>query len=199
MTTSNTSKGSRNDLAGGAILILVGVFYMLIEYFDFDLSQYTWPFYVIVPGLLIIVFALTLEVKTGKWVVTAGSIITMAGLILLYQNTFNHFESWAYGWALLVPTAVGLGQVFFGNLKSLSDLAATGKRNAKLGIYIFVIGAVFFEVVIGISEFRLSNFGLDISIWPVLLIGLGLYVLLRDRVRELWKKSTKPTTNEGVE
>lgn len=39
-----------------------------------------------------------------------GSIITTIGLLLLYQETFDHFESWAYAWAL-IPTAVGVGIV----------------------------------------------------------------------------------------
>ena len=43
----------------------------------------------------------------------AGMEVVYIGLLLFYQNTFNHFESWAYAWAL-IPFAVGIGLVING-------------------------------------------------------------------------------------
>lgn len=199
MSKNNTKKSARNDLAGGVILILIGVVYMLNEFFNFNLGQYTWPFFVIVPGLLVFIFALTLKAETGKWFATVGSIIAMAGILLLYQNIFNHFESWAYAWSLLVPTGLGLGQIVFGSLKGLDEYAQAGKLNMKRGMTIFVIGFVFFELVIGISGFGLSAIGLGKYTWPMLLIGLGLYVLLRGSLSNLRSYKSQPVTNNHVE
>jgi len=41
--------------------------------------------------------------------VIPGSIITIAGLVLAVQNTFDLFATWAYAWALVAPGGVGLG------------------------------------------------------------------------------------------
>lgn len=134
---------SRNDAVAGGILILLGIFYLLGQIFNFNLASFTWPFFVIVPGILVFVFGLTAKTELGKGLAITGSIITMVGLLLLYQNTFDRFESWAYAWALVVPTSVGLGQIIYGSLKGLGDYVDTGKRTASLGIIIFVVGAVF--------------------------------------------------------
>ena len=69
-----------------------------------------------------------------------------------------------------------------------SDLEQ-GRRVASVGIVLFVLGWVFFEVVIGISGFHslLSGFA-----GPIILIGLGAFMLMRSRrfgqyKREQWK------------
>lgn len=188
---------SRNDLVAGAILILIGIFYLLGQMFNLNLAKFTWPFFIIVPGTLVFVLALTVETETGKGLAKIGSIITMIGLLLLYQNTFDHFSSWAYAWALVVPTSLGLGQIIYGSLKGLGDYVDTGKRSATRGIIIFVVGAVFFELIIGISGFGLSRIGR--YAWPVLLIGLGLFVLLRGRFSNLLPKAAQPVSNNSVE
>jgi len=47
----------------------------------------------------------------------------------------------------------------------------------KLGLWIFLIGFVFFELVIGVSGFGLSSFGLPVV--PMVLIFAGLFILVR--------------------
>lgn len=37
-----------------------------------------------------------------------GSVLTAIGGVLLYQNTFAHWESWAFSWTLIVAAA-GIG------------------------------------------------------------------------------------------
>jgi hypothetical protein len=96
----------------------------------------------------------------------------MVGLILLYQNIADHFESWAYVWALVFPTAVGLGRMLYGSLKGNKEMVATGGRWALIGAALFLIGAVFFELVVGIGGFGLGRFGL-----PVGLVILGVALL----------------------
>ena len=48
--------------------------------------------------------------------------------ILLYQNTADHFESWAYAWALVFPASTGLGQMIYGSLKERKEMVMTGGR-----------------------------------------------------------------------
>jgi hypothetical protein len=47
-----------------------------------------------------------------------------------------------------------------------------------IGLALFLIGAFFFEGLIGLSGFGL-NLGWSISYWPLLLIGAGIILLIR--------------------
>jgi hypothetical protein len=98
----------------------------------------------------------------------------MAGVILLYQSTADHFESWAYAWALVFPTSIGLGQMIYGSLKERKDMVASGGRSALIGATLFVVGAFFFELVVGISGF---GFGLGRLGWSLGLVILGIALL----------------------
>lgn len=157
----------------GGILIVLGILLLLVNVLDINLGRFGWPFFIIVPGILLFVFALAMEEQIGKLLAIVGSIVTMAGLLLLYQNTTDHWESWAYAWALVCPASIGFGQIIYGSLKSQEDMIKTGTRLAIIGIAIFLIGVIFFELVIGISGFGLGHF-----VWPLLLIGLGLSLIL---------------------
>ena len=110
----------------------------------------------------------------GEGLVIVGSIVTMVGLLLFYQNTTGHWESWAYAWALVAPTSIGLGQILYGALKAEKGRIQSGIGLVTVGGTLFVVGAVFFELIIGISGFRLG------PVWlPVILIGLGVLGLVR--------------------
>ena len=174
VVVDNQKSASRSttNLATGIILVAAGILLLVGKLFGISLGSYLWPFYIIIPGVLLFVFALTTE-GSGEGLAITGSLVTMVGLVLLYQNTTNHWQSWAYAWALVAPTSIGLGQVVYGSLKSRENIVKSGLRLAKVGGIIFLIAAVFFELVIGISGF--GYFG-----WPLLLIGSGVLLLLRN-------------------
>jgi hypothetical protein len=175
MTVNNEKWGLGNiNMLLGGILILIGVLFLMGQVFGINLGRFVWPFFVIVPGVLLFIFALAARGSAGEGLAVLGSIVTMLGTLLLYQNTTGHWESWAYAWALVAPTSIGLGQIVYGSLRSQQHVVATGKRLATVGIAIFLVGAVFFELIIGISGFGFGRFLL-----PVLLIGLGGLFLVR--------------------
>ena len=101
----------------------------------------------------------------------------MVGLILLYQNSFKHWESWAYAWALIFPTALGIGLMIQGMWSGQERPLQVGRRMVTLGIAIFLIGAVFFELVLNISGLGRGIVGSVAG--PLLLILFGLYLMLR--------------------
>lgn len=184
MTGGDGKRGARyGNVILGAVLIVLGILFMLGRLFDIRLSRFVWPFYVIAPGVLVLILALAAGGSAGKVLVGLGSVVSMTGLLLLYQNTFDHFESWAYAWALVVPTSIGLGQVLYGTLRGERELVRDGRRMATTGIVIFLVGAAFFELIIGISGFGLRRLGFGPYVWPILLIGLGVIVLIRSRRR----------------
>ena len=57
----------------------------------------------------------------------------MIGLILLYQNTFNHFESWAYAWAMIPVAVAGIfTMVFAASRNGLFALSSGNTANTGL-------------------------------------------------------------------
>jgi hypothetical protein len=52
--------------------------------------------------------------------------------------------------------------MIYGSLKERKDLIASGGRLALIGATLFVVGAFFFELVVGISGFGLGRLG-----WPL--------------------------------
>lgn len=161
----------------GLLFIVLGVLFLLEQVFDFQLGPWLWPFIIITPGVLCFV-GMLLGGKSAGGLAIPGSIVTTVGLILLYQNTFNYFASWAYAWAL-IPVAVGVGMLIHGAWSGEPALVQNGRRVAGIGITMFLIGGVFFELVIGIGR---DGHGIGGILWPALLIGAGLILLLR-RVR----------------
>jgi hypothetical protein len=176
MTNRDNTRGAGAILMGfGVLLIVSGALFFVGQLVGFDLGRFAWPFFIIVPGLAAFGFGLAVGGGTGERITPLGSAVTTVGIILVYQNAADHFESWAYAWALVFPTAVGLGQMAYGSIKGRLELAANGRRLALIGIVLFLVGAFFFELVVGISGF---GFGLDRFGWPLLLVILGMLLLL---------------------
>ncbi|NUM43599.1 MAG: alpha-L-fucosidase, partial [Anaerolineales bacterium] len=107
----------------GAILILLGIAFLMVRFilsvFDFDFGHYTWPLFIIVPGVLMFLSAFILERKAGVTLAMFGGMVTMTGVILMLQNTFDLFATWAYVWALVAPTSMGLAKLVYGALRGL--------------------------------------------------------------------------------
>jgi hypothetical protein len=158
----------------GAILIVVGAAFFIGRYLDVDWGDAAWPFYVIVPGLLLLAIGLTQT--HGPGLAIGGSIVTIVGLILFYQNLTDHWESWAYAWALVGPGGSGVGMFLYGTRSADGHMVRGGMWQILTALAIFGVGFIFFEGVIGISGRR---FLVDEWVMPAVLIGIGVVVLLR--------------------
>jgi len=173
-------QGDNQALSGvfiglGVLLIVLGALFSVGQAAGFDLGRFEWPFFVIIPGLAVSGVGLAVGSPTGERITPLGAAVTMVGVILLYQNATDHFESWAYAWALVFPTATGLGQMIYGSLKGSKEMVVTGGRSALIGAALFVVGAFFFELVVGISGFGL---GLGRFGWPLALVFAGIVLLV---------------------
>ena len=166
--------GSGGTALLGIVLITVGVFFFIGQWLNIDWGAATWPFYVIAPGLALMAFGLTQ--RDGSGLTVAGSIVTMVGLVLLYQNATGHWESWAYAWALVGPGGSGLGMLLYGTRSGNRKMARDGFWQILIAIGLFVAGFIFFEGIIGISGRRLP---LPDWVLPVAVIAIGLVVLVR--------------------
>ena len=177
MNDSTRSGGA--SLGIGAVLVGLGFLFLLVQLFDFQFGQWLWPLIIIIPGLFCFV-GMLLGGKSAGPLAIPGSIVTTVGLLLFYQNTFNHFESWAYAWAL-IPLAVGIGLMINGSWCEQPALVHNGRRLAGIGVVLFLVGFVFFELVLNIGTMASG------IVAPLLLIIAGIYLLLR-RVR----RTTRP-------
>ena len=154
------------------ILIAIGVLFLLDQLLHIALMSYLWPFVIIVPGVLLFMYALTLDGAEGDGLAVFSSVLTVAGLLLLFQNTTGLWATWAYAWALIAPTSVGLGLMLYGSLKGRADWVTSGRIVAKVGIGLFLGFGAFFELLLNISGVRFGAW-----IVPLALIALGLYVV----------------------
>ncbi len=171
------SSVDRGSLLLGATLLVVGAVWILGQFLKIPLAGYLWPLAIILPGVFVFISALNMESAGGDAFVVLGSILTSVGLLLFVQRLTNTWASWAYAWALIAPTSIGIGQIIYGNIKKHESLVKTGLQMVKVGLWIFAVGFIFFELIIGLNGFGLSRFGLPII--PVVLIGTGILILIR--------------------
>jgi hypothetical protein len=158
----------------GLVLIGIGVLFFAGQYLEIDWGRASWPFYVIVPG--VILAAIGLSQRGGVGMTIAGSIITIVGLILLYQNTTDHWESWAYAWALVGPGGSGIGMLLHGIRTGSGRMMREGFWQVVTAAGLFIAGYLFFEGVIGISGQKLP---LPDWLLPAVIIVLGVALLIR--------------------
>ncbi len=165
MNTSSFSGVGR--LIVGVFLVMVGAF-MLTGVFDVDVISFTWPFFIIAPGLAMLMMAAG-GGKHAHPLAIPGSMVTMVGLILLVQETFDVYSSWSYAWALVAPASVGIGIWLIGRLEGDERQLADGAHLMEIGAALFAAGFVFFELVLDLNG--LANYDAG-----MLLGGLSLVV-----------------------
>jgi hypothetical protein len=166
----------RQSVVLGGLFVLIGAFLLLGQFVRFDIGRYGWPFFVIAPGIVILFVALTARGAVSEGLAVLGSIITVTGLILLFQNLTDHYESWAYAWALVFPGATGIGMILYGLTAGRPGNVRAGTRVLGIGVLIFLLGAAFFEGVIGIGGYQF-----DRSVGVVLgaiIIAVGALMLI---------------------
>ena len=167
----------RGSLLLGATLLVIGAVWILGQFLKIPLAGYLWPLAIILPGVFVFISAVNMESGSGDALAVLGSILTSVGLLLFVQRLTNSWASWAYAWALIAPTSIGIGQIIYGNIKKHEPLVKTGLQMVKVGLWIFAVGFIFFELIIGLNGFGLLRFGLPII--PVVLIGTGILILIR--------------------
>jgi hypothetical protein len=165
----------------GALLVIVGVVFLVGQVITLPVewSTYGWPAYVIGPGLALLVAA-AVGGKSWSFLAIPGSIVTTVGAILFVQNATDLWQTWAYVWTLIFPTAVGLGKWFQGVLDDDAKCQQSGRKLAIIGVGMFLAFAFFFEGLIGLSHLGSTDL-VRIGFPAALIVAGGL--LLGSRVR----------------
>ena len=159
----------KSGLAGGIILILLGLLFLANEIFPETFNFWDWPILLLGLGLAFILWAI-LGGLGGLAV--PGAILSGLGAIFYLQNRYDAWDTWAYAWAV-IPGLVGLGVILSGIIDR--DF----KNRFFSGLTLIIISAILF--------FAFGSFlGLDPNItrfWPALLVLLGVVSLIRALVR----------------
>jgi hypothetical protein len=159
----------RSNLAVGLILVLIGVWLLAVQVFPnlqlwLNLS-FSWPLIVIGVGVLLLLVGL-LAGEPGMAV--PACIVGGIGGLLYYQNLTGNWGSWAYAWTL-IPGFVGAGVILSGLLGNRP------KRALGDGLNLIIISLVLFLVFAAF----LGGPNLFGPFWPVLIILLGVWLIIR--------------------
>jgi hypothetical protein len=166
----------RSSIIIGTILIVVGLLFLVVQFFpglafDLDIGR-QWPLVVVSVGVLLILGALF----GSPSLAIPGTIVSGIGGILYVQNITGTWGSWAYVWTL-IPGFVGIGMILAGLLGQRRHSSwREGSRLLLISFVMFLIFGAFFNGLGGLGRY-----------WPVVLIGLGLWMLLPRRQQRLPK------------
>ncbi|HLE59482.1 MAG TPA: hypothetical protein VJA85_07535 [Candidatus Limnocylindria bacterium] len=183
--------GSPGATSVGVLLIGLGLLFFIGQQLGTDVTDWGWPLFVILPGLAILTVGLTQ--RSGPGLAIAGSIVTMIGLVLLFQKLYDAYQTWAYAWALVGPGGSGLGMLLYGTRSRDRKLARDGFWTVVTGLAIFAVGFIFFEGIIGLSGER---WPLPAWVMPAAIVVIGGLVLLRGlttRRAPVWDQPWTPT------
>ncbi len=165
----------------GVCLLLVGIVLLVGELFNFPFSSVMWTFIFIIPGGILFLSANSSQDSHAEGLAILGSMMMALGFIFLLQSALNMWASWAYAWTLLAPTSIGIAQVIFGRQHDRDALVKNGNRLIEIGLTMFFIFFVFFELLLNISGKNLIPAGLPT--FPITLVVLGLFIVVRSILR----------------
>jgi hypothetical protein len=178
MQDTRDRPGVDGRVAFGSVLVLVGAAVLILRAAGADviaaIEAAGWPFFVIIPGLVLLAASLFPAPPNGRGFAIAGSIVTTIGTMLLVMQLTGRFEAWAYAWAL-IPGGAGIGSLLYGLFARERETVVNGLRLIAVSAVMFIVGAWFFE-----TTFATGRAPLDLATWwPALLIGLGVLVVTR--------------------
>ncbi len=176
---------SDQNRMGAFLLIGLGVLFLAGQVFNFDLGNWignAWPLLIVGVGALFLAVAV-FGGRNAAGFVFPGAVIAGTGMILTYQNNFDHWESWAYAWALY-PVFVGAALIFHGQRTGKGEDVRAGRGAIIFGLIALVIGWVFFELLIFQGSVDLLRYLL-----PGVLILSGLSLLFKRGERDKVKNS----------
>ena len=161
------NRSNAGALIAGTLLIVFGLMALAGQLFRVVDWGFLWPFAIIGVGALFFVGMFAGGKGTAAFAIP-GSIISGIGLVLLFENITQHWESMSYFWTLII-LFVGIGIYVMGWFAGDENQKRSGWHVMKIGFVLFIIFGTFFEMIF--SSF--SNI-----LFPVLLILLGAYLIL---------------------
>lgn len=158
------------SLVGGLILVGFGLLALLTQWVPgLDFWGSFWPLIIVGFGALFFVVMLASGRQAAPLAIP-GSIFAGIGLMMLIQNFTGHWESWAYGWTVIIMS-VGSGIFLMGTWASEVTQKEAGRRVFSIGLVLFIIFGAFFEMIF--NTMPMAN-----VVFPLALIVLGGWLIL---------------------
>jgi hypothetical protein len=170
----------RGSLAGGIILVVVGLAFLIARVFRVELGVVSWPIWIVGPGIALFVAGLVVGGTGGLGMTIPGAIIATVGAILWIQEATDLWATWAYAWALVAPGSVGAAMLVYGIVHGDVELRRNGLRTLLIGLGLFAGFALFFEGAIGLSGGRIP--AADVVL-PAVAVGIGVVLLVLSVLR----------------
>lgn len=161
-------------MSGG--LIVIGTAFLLAVFNNayVEAYPYIWPVFIIIPGLLVIDYAMTIETY-GDASAIIGSILLIVGLLLFLHPIVNP-GLWFLLSLLAIPIAIILGlSLWMLRIDREESLNNKGFSTATNLIILFIIG-IALEILILLTRFL---GGLGFFLWPLITIGCGAWILVQ--------------------
>jgi len=179
-------KRNRTTLVLGILLVLVGIYFVLVNavpgFADLININFSWPVIVMLVGAGLLILGLL--VGAPEMAVPAF-IVGGIGGILYYQNMSGNWGSWAYLWTL-IPGFSGLG------ILAAWLFGARAKHSVRSGLDAIGSSLVLF-IIFGAIFGAFKDLG---PYWPVLLIVAGLVIGTRALIRG--RKEETPIINIDI-
>ena len=167
------SRRQRTNTILGLLLVLAGALFLAQQFYPdlkvWDYFTFSWPVYVIGAGVLLLLLGLLVG---APGMAVPATIVAGIGGVLYWQETTGNWDSWAYTWTL-IPGFVGLGII----LEAL--LEGKPRGGLRAGGSLMVISAILFVIF---ASF-MGGPALLGTYWPVLLILIGLWFIIRSLLR----------------
>lgn len=183
----------RGALVLGITLVALGGLALLGQAGGLTLD---WPAWILVPGIGLIIASVVVGGPGGSGIAAVGGIVTMVGIVLWVQEAYDLYQTWAYAWALVAPGGVGLGLTIYGLATGRRDDLRGGLGALGVGIVLFLVGFLFFEGVVNLSDGRFDQLT-EMAI-PVLLVAIGIVVLVGAFVPGPWRQAAAPPAAGGA-
>lgn len=178
----------------GFVLVVTGGLFLADQLLETHLMSIFWPLLVVLFGITFIV-GMIFAGKKGAGLGIPGAIITTSGILLFIQNTFDLWITWTYAWALLI-SATGVGLLLMNIYLKKSTLRKIAGWIIGIGLTLFVLFGVFFEVVLDVPGTSVNS-GLFLGGGMVL---LGLFIIFsRPLFAEKRKEPKKEEEKEPEE
>jgi hypothetical protein len=164
---------NRSTIIVGAILIIVGLAFLVGQSLDLVQIELVWPMIIIAAGAAFFIGMLLGGKATGALAIP-GSIIAMVGLILLVQDLTGWWESWSYAWALII-VAVGIGTYIFGVWSDKPELRKSGWDTIKVGVTLFIVFGAIFAFIFTLTGTAQPGM---LIVWSLLLVAVAVFQLV---------------------
>jgi hypothetical protein len=176
---------------GGLILISLGTIFLLAQTMGFGFLGALWPLLIVGVGAIFFM-AMFAGGRGAAPLAIPGSIVTTVGLILLFQSYTQLWNTWSYAWSLII-VAVGVGTYIKGLWGKDEKSRRVGMILAGFGALFCVVFGAFFGLGIGFYTWPIAP-GI---VFPLVMIGLGLFLVLKRTVFVQPLGSDRPWTDSA--